>query len=222
MLKLIIVLLASTSLFAQTIDDVVIPRKTDIFITLGRTVSSKTAAAGDKFFGQVAVPVTIDDHIIIPVGSHIIGHVEKTQRPRRVKGEGEITLRFDTVILPDGTTRHIAAALASAEGYEATTGEEGVVTAESDQGDEAAAGAVRGAVTGAGIGGIAGRSWKGAGIGAAAGAATGAIIGVMKRNNEVVLPRGTSITVQLDQDVRFVKPEPAVSRGIPLEPRPEP
>jgi hypothetical protein len=222
MIQLIIVLLASTTLFAQTIDDVVIPRKTEIFITLGRTVSTKTATAGDKFFGQIAVPVTINDRIVIPAGSHIIGHVDKTKKPRRVKGEGEIALRFDTVILPDGTTRQIAAALASAEGYEATAGEEGVIVAESDQGEEAAAGAVKGAVTGAGIGGIAGRSWKGAGIGSIAGAATGAVIGVMKKNNEVVLPRGTSLTVQLDQDVRFIKPEPLTSRGVQLESEPAP
>jgi hypothetical protein len=222
MIKLVIVLLASTTLFAQTIDDVVIPRKTDIFITLGRTVSSKTAAAGDKFFGQIAVPVTIDDRIVIPVGSHIIGHVEKTKKPGRVRGEGEISLRFDTVILPDGTTRQIAAAVSSAEGYEAAAGEEGIITAESDQGAQAAEGAVKGGVTGAGIGGIAGRSWKGAGIGAAAGAATGAVIGVLKKNNEVVLPRGTSVTVQLDQDVRFIKPQPAVSRGTPLVSEPTP
>jgi type IV secretion system protein VirB10 len=204
------------ALFAQTIDEVTVRRKTEIFITLERSLSTRTAQAGDKFYGTVAVPVTLDDRIIIPVGSYIIGQVDASRKPGRVKGAGEIGLKFDTVILPDGTTRQIAAVVGSAEGYESgRPNEEGKIKAEGDQGEATAKGALGGGVSGGAIGAMAGRSWKGAGVGAGVGAATGAIIGLLTRNKDVVLPKGASVTVVLENDVRFVKPASG-SRGRTL------
>ena len=59
----------------SSLDDIVIPRKTKIFFTLQQTISTKAAGTGDKFFGKIAVPVTVNDQIVIPVGSYIIGHI---------------------------------------------------------------------------------------------------------------------------------------------------
>lgn len=206
----------SATALAQTIDEVIIPRKTEVFITLERSISTRTASVGDKFFGLVSVPLTQDDKIVVPVGSYILGHVDSTRRAPRVKGEGELVLRFDTVILPDGTTREMRAAVVSAEGHHTDkTDEEGTIQAPGEQGEDTAKGAAAGATAGGTIGAIAGRSWKGAGIGLGAGAATGAVIGALKRNKEVVLPKGSSITVVLDKDIRFVKPAPHKS-GQPL------
>ncbi len=201
---------------AQTIDEVTIPKKTEIFITLERSISSRTASTGDKFFGLVAVPITQNDKIVVPVGTYILGHVDSFRRAPRVKGQGELILRFDTVILPDGTTREMRAALSSAEGYETDkTTEEGKVHAAGDQTEEVAKKAATGAGTGAVVGSIAKHSWSGAGIGAGVGAATGAVLGVFKRNNDVNLPKGSSVTIVLDNDIRFVKPSP-VKQGEPL------
>ncbi len=216
-----LVFLISTALsMAQDLDHVVIPRKTDIFVTLGRSLNTKTATAGDKFYATVAVPVTIQDQIVIPVGSYIIGHVDTLKEAGRIKGRGQIDLHFDTVILPSGLTRRMVAVVASAEGYGSSNEKEGAIEAESDQGAEVGRKAVTGGVTGAAIGSVAGRSWKGAGIGGAIGAAGGAVIGLLEKNREVVLPRGTSITIQLTDDVGFVKPEPP-PQGTPLTPKGE-
>jgi len=212
---LVFVGLCST-LSAQTIDDFTIPKKTEIFITLEKSISTRTANTGDKFFGQIAVPVTANDKIVIPVGSYIIGHVETAKEAPRLRGKAELGLRFDTIILPDGTTRNIEAVLSSAEGYEnSTSSEEGKIQASGGQAGDIGKGAAAGGPIGGTAGGMATRSLKGFGIGAGVGAATGAIIGALKRNKEVDLPRGTSITVILDNDVRFAKPALA-SEGKPL------
>lgn len=210
--------LAVATAVAQSIDDVIIPGKTEIFITLGRTISTKTASTGDKFYGQVAVPVTLNDQIIIPTGTYIIGYVDTTKKPGYVKGKAQLELKFDSIILPDGTTRQIEAIVQSAEGYEnSPTGEEGKIAASGSQSKETTAGAAGGAVSGAVIGGIATRSWKGMGVGSAVGAAGGAVLGVFKRGEDVVLRKGTSITVQLHEAIRFVKPQPR-NPGTRLKP----
>ena len=92
MYRLLLASLMMASLWGQSLDDVVIPRKTEVFFTLERSVSTKTARSGDKFFGHISVPVTQDDQIVIPVGSYLIGHVEASSEPGYVKGKGQIRL----------------------------------------------------------------------------------------------------------------------------------
>ncbi|MFB3906569.1 MAG: hypothetical protein ACE15E_24270 [Acidobacteriota bacterium] len=201
---------------AQTIDEVTIPKKTEIFITLERSISTRTASAGDKFYGRITVPVTANDKIVIPVGSYIIGHVDTVKEAPRLRGNAQLGLKFDTIILPDGTTRDIAGVLSSAEGYEnATSSEEGKIQPQGGQGDEIGKGTVAGGTVGGTLGGVGTRSLKGVGIGAGAGAATGLLIAALRKNKEVDLPRGTSITVMLDNDIRFTRPIPP-SQGKPL------
>lgn len=209
MFRVLVSLLFCACALGQTIDEVVLPAKTEIFVSLERSINTKTATAGDKFYGRVAVPVTANDKIVIPEGTHIIGHVDYTKKPGYVKGKAQLELKFDTVILPDGTTRQIQAVVESAEGYQTRPDEEeGTIEASGSQGKETATGAAGGAVTGAVIGGVSRGSVKGLATGAAIGAAGGAIIGIFQKGEQVVLPKGTSITVQLNDSIRFVKPEP--------------
>ena len=201
-----VLIVACATSFAQTLDDAVIPRKTEIFVQLKRSLNTKTARTGDRFHSQVEVPVTVEDKIIIPKGSFIIGHVDVSKTGGRVKGKPEMRLLFDTVILPGGTTRDIRAVLASAEGQKLDeTREDGTIQGQGGQTGEVAGTATKGAIPGAGIGAIAG-GWKGVGIGGAAGAASGALIGLLKKGKPVYLPRGSSIIIQLEDDIQFVKP----------------
>lgn len=201
-------LLTGSFLPQQLIDSVTIPAKTEIFVTLDRTINTKSAQAGDRFHGRVAVPITQNDQIVIPEGTYVIGFVDFAKKPGRLKGKGELRLRFDTVILEDGTTRKIQAVLQSAEEQRNKPGtEDGTLESSGgSQSADAAGGAAGGAVTGGVVGGLGAGSWKGAGVGSAIGAATGALIGALKKGNQVVLPKGTSLTIQLENDVRFVKP----------------
>lgn len=213
-------LLTMTAAAAQdaNIDDVVIPRKTDIFVQLERSLSSKSAGVGDRFHARLTVPITVDDRIVVPVGSYFIGQVDHSKRPGFIKGKAEMTLAFDTVILPSGVTRKIVAVAQSAEGHERGRGaQEGKITASSDQADQVITSASAGGALGGAIGGARAGSLKGFGVGAALGAATGVVLGLIARGRDVTLPRGAAITIQLQQDAQFVKPEEAV-RGKPLKP----
>ena len=205
------------TVWSQSLDEVVIPRKTEIFFTLERSIGTKTARSGDKFYGHVSVPITQDDQIVIPVGTYLIGHVETSSQPGYVKGKSQLRLAFDTVILPDGTTRQLEAIVASAEGYQRDLSkEQREIEAAGSQSKETAGGAAGGTATGAGIGALASRSWKGAGVGAAIGAAGGALLGLFQKGQDVTLPKGTSIVVQLESDVRFVKPT-SRTQGVRLD-----
>ena len=55
-----LLIVSCASSFGQTLDDAVIPRKTEIFVKIQRSLNSKTARTGDRFHGQVEVPVTVE------------------------------------------------------------------------------------------------------------------------------------------------------------------
>lgn len=208
--KWILPALMMGSLSADTIDEVVIPRKTTIFITMGRTINSKTARPGDKFFAQVSVPVTMNDEVIIPQGSYVLGTVAFSERAGRVKGRSHLNLNWDTVILPSGQTRKLVAVVSGAEGYNSDKmDEKGTVEGPGGQGGEVAKGATKGGATGGVIGGLGTRSWKGAGVGAAIGGGAGALISLFQRGDDVVLAKGSALTIQLEEDVAFVPPAPS-------------
>ena len=200
-----------------TLDDVVIPRKTEIFLTLQQSISTKAAGPGHKFFGKLVVPVTANDQIVIPVGSYVIGHVLAANEPGYLKGGAELILAFDSIILPDGTTRQIEAVVQSAEGLKTDhADEQGTLQAPGNQGEETVSGATRGAVLGGVIGAASGRNLKGLGVGAAIGSAAGALIGLFKKGDDVELKKGTTVTIQLKSDIRFVRGMPRNPSRVPM------
>ena len=108
--------------FAQQ-EEVTIPRGTDIFVTLGGGFNSKSARPGDRFFATVAVPVIVDDQIVIPQGSKLLGRISEIRKGAGKKEEGWIGLGIDTVVLPSGASRKLEAVLSSVEGEEPEEGE---------------------------------------------------------------------------------------------------
>ena len=69
------------------------------------SVSTKHSAAGDRIYLETVFPIVIDSHIVIPPGSYVTGTVTEVKRPGRVKGRGELYVRFDSLTLPNGVTR---------------------------------------------------------------------------------------------------------------------
>ena len=188
-------------------EEIVIPGKTVLFVTLQTGVSTDTARPGDRFHARLAVPITWDDQIVIPVGSYLIGQVDHVSKPGRLKGKGEIVLSFDTIIFPSGVTRRLEARAEQAEGYLSGSGaKEGKITTTSKQADDVLKYGTGVGAAGAGIGAVADHSLKGAGIGGAIGAAGGAVVGLLLRGQQVAMARGTSLTVQLQQDTVLKRP----------------
>ncbi len=200
------------------IDSVVLPRKTEFFVSLERSIDTRNATVGDRFHGRLTVPITSNDRIVAPVGSYILGTVDHTKKPGYFRGKAQVALSFDTIILPNGVTRKMVASTQSAEGHSSGDGQnEGKIIATGSQSDEVITTTAGTAAAGGAVGAIAGRGLKGFGVGAAIGAATGVILGLIMKGKHVTLPRGASLTIQLDDDVAFVPPG-EIPRGKPLKP----
>jgi len=188
--------------------DFVVEPGTKIPLALINTISTKHSAPGDRVYLETAFPVLANGRIVIPVGSYVAGTVTQIKKPGRMKGRGELYVRFDSLTLPNGVTRDFRARLGGVDGQ--TTGEldksEGKVRSEGNKaGDMRTVAEVAGAGASVGMiaGNAAGHTGMGAGIGAAAGAAAGLIGVLATRGPDAVLARGATVEMVLDRAVSF-------------------
>src|ERR1041385_3801955 len=135
---------------------------TKIPLSLINTISTKHSAAGDRVYLETSFPVLAGGRIVIPVGSYVAGTVTPIKKPGRMRGRGELYVRFDSLTLPNGVTRDFRARLGGVDGQ--NSGEldksEGKVKSEGNKaGDARSIG--EGAGAGASIGVIAGGASKG-------------------------------------------------------------
>jgi type IV secretion system protein VirB10 len=185
---------------------------TRIPLSLINSVSTKHAAEGDRVYLETAFPILADGRIVIPPGSYVAGTITQVKRPGRLKGRGELYLRFDSLTLPNGVTREFRARIGGIDGRasEELDRSEGKIRSEGNKsGDartvgEAAAG---GASVGAIAGSVAGRPGMGAGIGAAAGAAAGLVGVFLSRGPDAVLAKGSTVEMVLDRPLTFDEDE---------------
>jgi hypothetical protein len=185
---------------------------TRIPLGLINSVSTKHSAAGDRIYLETVFPIVIDSHIVIPSGSSVMGTVTEVKRPGRVKGRGELYVRFDTIILPNGVTRDFRSRIGSvdARGDERLDKKEGEIQGDSNKGGDARTvgeGAAGGAGIGAIVGSTAGHAGLGAGVGAAAGAAAGLAGVLLTRGPDAVLAKGSTIEMVLDRPLTFAASE---------------
>ena len=82
---------------------------THVPLSLINSVSTKNAIVGDRIYLETVFPVLVDGRIVIPPGSYVAGTITDIKRPGRVKGRGELYLRFDSLTLPNGVTRDFRA-----------------------------------------------------------------------------------------------------------------
>jgi hypothetical protein len=183
---------------SKVLPPVVVPAGTVIPVTLTSRVTTKNAKDGDGVYGKVSFPITVDNKIVIPEGSHVRGKITEVKRPGRVKGKGELTLSFQTLVLPNGHTIPIYTSLGGAGGAGRRKGE-ATVEGDSSKGEDAKTVGTT-AASGAVIGVIA-NGGKGAAAGGAGGAAVGTAAVLLSRGKDLVLEPGTTIEILLDQPV---------------------
>lgn len=193
---------------------------THIPLNLINSVSTKTAAVGDRVYLETAFPILAGGRIVIPPGSYVLGTITNVVRPGKVKGRGEFYLRFDSLTLPNGVTRDFRARVSQLDGRanEQLDRDEGAIKSEGNKagdartiGEATAAGASIGALAGS----IAKAPGMGAGIGAAAGAAAGLAAVMFTRGPEAVLAKGTTIEMMLDRTVTFNEADLDFSKAPP-------
>jgi type IV secretion system protein VirB10 len=188
---------------ARPANQLMLPAGTQLPLVLHNSLSTRSAKAGDPVYLETLFPITQDSKIIIPAGSYVHGQVVEAKRPGKVKGRGEILIRLDTLILPNGYTVPFNAIPSGAgTGGNETVEGEGKVKGDTDRMNDIGT-VVRTTSVGSGIGAAAGAAsgnvGRGAGIGLGAGAAAGLLYMLMTRGPEVELPRGTTLDVLLDR-----------------------
>jgi type IV secretion system protein VirB10 len=159
---------------------------------------------------ETAVPVYVQERLVIPKGSYVTGTVTEAHQAGRVKGKSGLSLRFESVTLPNGVTRTMRSLPGSVDTRGNLDRKEGKIEGEGNKGGDArtvgettAAGTGIGAIAGA----ASGHLGMGAGVGAAAGAAAGLAKVLGSRGPDVVLPQGTTMELVLDRELRFTETE---------------
>jgi hypothetical protein len=210
-------LLVTASLFAgllgaQDAAQFTVQPGTKVPLSLINSVSTKHSAEGDRVYLETVFPILVNGRIVVPVGSYVAGTVTQIRRPGRVKGRGELYVRFDSLTLPNGVTRDFRGRIGSMDGTskDELDRAEGTIRSEGNKagdartvGEAAAAGASVGVIAGS----AAGHYGMGAGIGAAAGAAAGMAGVLLSRGPDAVLARGSTLEMILDRPISYSESE---------------
>jgi len=153
-----------------------------IGIRMETTVSSETAKVEDRVEARVVRDVRSNGSVAIPAGSRLLGTVVTVERGGKFKEQGRLGIRFNTLVLADGTRLPVTTETIT------RTGE--------PRGQSSAARIGGGAVVGAILGAIAGGA-KGAAIGAAAGGGAGTATVVTRDPSEATLKTGDEVTARI-------------------------
>jgi type IV secretion system protein VirB10 len=168
--------------------DITVPMGTRVLLELVGEVSTKHARDGDHVYLRTAAPVAAEGRVAIPRGSDVQGSITHTKPAGRVSGKGELFIRFDSLIMPNGVSRDFHARPA---------GNEGQVPGNGKSADG------RTVMMGAGMGATVGAITRGL-PGAVVGGGIGALAGVLlSRDQDVVLRPGTHVEMVLDRDLVF-------------------
>jgi hypothetical protein len=204
--------LAERKLSESRPGEFIVETGTKIPLSLINSVSTKHSAAGERVYFETVFPIMVNGRIVIPPGSYVAGTITDVKRPGRVKGRGEIYLRFDSLTLPNGVTRDFRARVGSYDGRasEEFDKDEGKIKSEGNKagdGRTVAETTAAGASIGAIAGGASGSYGMGAGIGAAAGAAAGLATVLLSRGPDAVLARGSTLEMVLDRQIHYNEDE---------------
>src|SRR5262245_31912803 len=183
----------------------IVPAGTVIPVNLTSRISTNHAKEGYTISAQTAVPVGVNNEIVIPAGSFVRGKISQVKQPGRIKGRAELTFSFQNMTLPTGATFEIYASLGGTGGTVERKGEATVVRDKGEDGEQVLTDSAKGAGTGAVVGGVyrggVGGAAKGAAVGAAAGAAGSGLAALIRRGDALVLEPGTMFEIVLDRPI---------------------
>jgi tRNA A-37 threonylcarbamoyl transferase component Bud32 len=169
-----------------------VPAGTELRLSLNSVLSSSTSHAGDTFTARITQAVVSGDRVALPAGSIVHGLVSEAIPARKGLSNkaGSLSLAFDRVATPDGNGAPMSAALTRA-GAKSGKKTAGVI------GGSAAGGALLGKVLGG--------NTKDAAIGSVLGGAIGTGVAAGTRGEDVEIPAGSPLSIQLDQPLTISK-----------------
>jgi hypothetical protein len=160
---------------------------TRVNATISDSISSRTNKAGEPFHASVTEAIRdASGRIVIPAGSTVHGTITEVRAAPNAGETGRLVLNVSSVTVR-GEVYPIEGTIDS---LKTVTKGRGVETADAVR---TGAGAAAGAV----LGRIIGKDAKGAVIGGVVGAATGAAVSAGVKDVDIVLPKGSQITVRL-------------------------
>jgi hypothetical protein len=159
-----------------------IPAGTILELETLRNLDTKNNVAGDRFGARVIDAVLMGGQVAIPEGSIVHGEVTQAISATKMKGQAMLTVNFHTLTLPSKEKVALSAVL-SEEGKKIGKRTAGIV------GGTAAGAAL--------LGKIVGKDTKSAVKGALIGAAAGTAIAATQDGQELKLPKGTGIAIEL-------------------------
>ena len=175
----------------ENTEDFILRSGETVVAELNDPLSTATSRDGEQFTATVRLPAQY-------AGATIEGHVSNVQRSGRVTGRSEMTFNFDRIRLRDGGSYRFAGIVQTVRtpnGDTAKIDNEGAIQDDS-QSKKTVERAAIGTAVGAIIGAIAGGG-KGAAIGAVLGAGGGAGSVYIQGRDDLELPRGTEVTIQV-------------------------
>jgi hypothetical protein len=161
-------------------EEFVVPADSVIGLQTDASISSERARVEDRVNGRVTRDVRVNNRVAIPAGTRAIGTVTLVERGGKFKERARLGIRFDTLVLADGTRLPISTETIYREGEAPASA------------PKVGAGAVGGAILGAILGG-----GKGAVIGGMAGAGAGSAAVMAGDRNAALLPAGATMTVRV-------------------------
>jgi len=168
-----------------------IPAGTKLAITLENAVSSKDANVGDAVAAKTVEPLIVDDVVLAPEGSAVVGRVTDVVRASKNKSEetmARLDMSFHALATVGGSEKIHGTLLGGEKKAGSTTKRDAAII-------------VGSGVAGAVLGKVIGKSGKATAAGGVVGAAAGMGVAAMQKGNEVSLPAGTKLTIVLDNPV---------------------
>ena len=177
-------------LLGSSTRELTVPPGTVVQLRFSETVSSRTSGVGDTFRTTVEEDVAVDDAIVIPAGSVVIGRVTEAHQPRKVGGRARLSLEFTALELPSGESAAIDAVFAQ--------------RGKSENLEDAAI--IAGATIGGVILGEAVDEGEGGVVGGVLGGIGGAVAAAKTKAKPVEVPAGTVMAVELVRPVTLEVP----------------
>jgi Zn-dependent protease with chaperone function len=175
----------SSSQYSGSNGPLTVPSGTMLAVEFQQTLSSADSKSGDRFTARVVEPVMVDGKVAIAKGSIISGQVMAVQpsKSKKFGGRAQLNLEFTSLQVASGGKSPISASFL---GQGKSQKKKDAVTI----GGAAVGGAI--------IGRIIGKDTKGAVLGGLVGGAIGTGIAAKNHGQEVTLPEGMTIAIQLD------------------------
>jgi hypothetical protein len=166
----------------KTYEELVVSADSVIGLQSETTVTSERARVEDRVEARVTRDVRVGDRVAIPAGARAIGVVSQVERGGKFREHARLAIRFQTVVLADGTRLPVSTDAVVREGSAPSN----------ESAKKIGGGAVAGTILGAILGGA-----KGAAVGGMAGAGAGTAAVAAGERSAATLRAGEPITVRL-------------------------